>query len=717
MIITEKNTCPVEKSSILSEKKFTIKASAKAFRALSSQIYSDPISAPIRELATNAWDAHRESNRLDKQFIVHLPNHLEKFFSIRDFGFGMSEDQINDIYTQYFNSTKADSNDYVGCLGLGSKSPFCYCDSFTVTSYWKSSVNSKTTKKYIYSAYLENGEPALAKLGEEETNDESGMEISFSVKDDDIQKFSESASNIYSNFKQKPKVVGSPDFKLKEFKYNMTGTGWSMIDINDSERYNKCSYAVMGNISYPLRDFSYKLMGAHRSLLDCSVEIQFEIGELEITLSREALQYDDRTVANIKKKMDIVLKEIEKIVSDKLKDCKFYWDACVLYRNLMGNNGYSYEFRNLIKHTSLTWNNKSLYSDFNIKSNASVGIVFGQIFKYFYGNGNRRNYSVKSVKRKLIQSIECVDKLEFYFLDSPKKYHSKIKHYIDLNPEKQIILLMDSDQIKLNEFIKITGIDSNKLKKVSSLPDSPVKKSNGKSNPKNVRVAYEFQFTSNYSNSSNWKHSLINLNDKTKTYYYIPLNNFFPSDSRISNLMLPDIIKFSNKHLGFDQPVFGVFSNRVDGFKKYNNCVNFFEYIEDKFLKFCDSEKNQDLFLNSLLFENLKTRYNYNVIQFFDHLGSNIDKLEDGILKQFIIGYSDFKKTPNQLKSKYGLEGNVLEFFAKLATKTLNIKDQVCISMTYPLLIASIQGKGYHIENDFYKNLIEYTNLVDKSQK
>ena len=39
------------------------------------------------------------------------------------------------LYTTYFRSTRNNSNDSVGCLGLGSKAPFAYTDSFTVEAY------------------------------------------------------------------------------------------------------------------------------------------------------------------------------------------------------------------------------------------------------------------------------------------------------------------------------------------------------------------------------------------------------------------------------------------------------------------------------------------------------------------------------------------------------------------------------------------------------
>ena len=117
-------------------KNFTINASSKAFKILSSGLYQNKIRAIVRELSTNALDAHIEAKNSDP-FVVHLPTSFEPFFSIQDFGTGLSEEDVLNLYTSYFSSTKTSSDDYIGALGLGSKSPFSYVDSFTIQSIFE----------------------------------------------------------------------------------------------------------------------------------------------------------------------------------------------------------------------------------------------------------------------------------------------------------------------------------------------------------------------------------------------------------------------------------------------------------------------------------------------------------------------------------------------------------------------------------------------------
>ena len=125
---------------------FRIKESAKAFRILSSALYSNPIAAIIRELSCNARDSHVEAG-ITTNFKVHLPTVMDPTFYVQDFGVGLDHQQVMNLYTTFFESTKTSSNDFVGALGLGSKSPFSYTDNFTVIAI-------KNGERNVYSAFI-----------------------------------------------------------------------------------------------------------------------------------------------------------------------------------------------------------------------------------------------------------------------------------------------------------------------------------------------------------------------------------------------------------------------------------------------------------------------------------------------------------------------------------------------------------------------------------
>ena len=154
---------------------FTIKASPLAFDILSSKLYADPVLALVRELLTNAYDSQKAAGNEDIPIKVHLPDYEENFLSFRDYGLGLSKEDVLTIYTSFFNSTKSSNNDFTGCFGLGSKTPFSYTSSFSVNSYFNGT-------KYYYLAVKKDGSPNIYCIKEESTDEPKGLESIIPLK-------------------------------------------------------------------------------------------------------------------------------------------------------------------------------------------------------------------------------------------------------------------------------------------------------------------------------------------------------------------------------------------------------------------------------------------------------------------------------------------------------------------------------------------------------
>ena len=107
--------------------KFKIVNNGKMFKLLSSQLYTNKQIAIVRELSCNALDAHT-LNKQTKPFelLIDYDN-----FIIKDYGPGLSHEQMMILYPSYGDSTKEESDEAVGGLGLGSKTPFSLCFSLT----------------------------------------------------------------------------------------------------------------------------------------------------------------------------------------------------------------------------------------------------------------------------------------------------------------------------------------------------------------------------------------------------------------------------------------------------------------------------------------------------------------------------------------------------------------------------------------------------------
>ena len=303
---------------------FKIKASAKAFSILSSGLYANKIRAIVRELSCNAVDSHVAAGKTDTPFDVHLPNQLEPWFSIRDYGTGLTHEQVTSIYTTYFESTKTDSNDYIGALGLGSKSPFSYTDNFTVTAI-------RDGKKGIYSAFINgNGVPSIAQMMTEDTDEPAGVEVKMSVNDNyDFSKFRDEARQVYTYFKLRPVVTGYKDFQFHEVEYETE----NIIPGVHSYKHGR-SVAIMGNIAYPIDiPNSDKNLGELRSLLACGLEMHFAIGELDFQASREGLSYIPSTIEAIKAKLIAVNSSLTQVLAKEADEVANLWERALFLKN------------------------------------------------------------------------------------------------------------------------------------------------------------------------------------------------------------------------------------------------------------------------------------------------------------------------------------------------------------------------------------------------
>ncbi len=335
---------------------FTIKASAKAFQILSSNLYSNPLGSMIRELSTNAYDAHVMVGKADEPFHLTLPNRLEPSFKIRDFGPGLSHNDIMNIYTTFFESTKTNSNDMVGCLGLGSKSPFGVSDNFTVTSFFQG-------EKTIYSAFLnEDRIPSIALFHKEPTDEPNGLEIEVAINADDFRVFNREVNSQLKYFKTKPIVFGNSNFEWNvEEEYLYSGSNWKMVKGGGSPR------VVQGQIQYPInvRNMGKEFDDAPdvvRELLNKSVLFEVNIGDVNIAPSREALSYDAKTNQNIIKAAEKILEELPVQIAEAIQSTPSEYLARLRYSEILNDLCLAGSYRHqtlvnyLLESGKITWN-------------------------------------------------------------------------------------------------------------------------------------------------------------------------------------------------------------------------------------------------------------------------------------------------------------------------------------------------------------------------
>lgn len=334
------------------EQEFKIKASAASFQILSSGLYSNKIRAICRELFCNAFDSHKEAGTADTPFEVTLPTYLEPTFIIKDFGTGLSHEQVMTIYTTYFHSTKNDSNEYIGQLGLGSKSPFSYTNNFIVESRQNGVMN-------VYSMYInESGTPAVSLLGSSDTEDGNGLTIKIPVKIGDFGNFRNESEETLIYFNPYPVVSG--EHTRREFNYLIKKDGWGIRNEKMTYGTSYTPHIVQGFVRYPIdvnqisqyiSNPDLTLSDSGKVILNSPIDFFVPIGAVQVAPSREHLSYDKKTIENLILYVNQVAEDLKDSLQDMISEAGSLWEARViagsftrydsifrkLYENLINN--------------------------------------------------------------------------------------------------------------------------------------------------------------------------------------------------------------------------------------------------------------------------------------------------------------------------------------------------------------------------------------------
>lgn len=287
-----------ETNCTLKETSFSIKASPIAFDILSNKLYSDPILAIVRELLCNAYDSHVVAGTTDTPIDVIFPNNLENTFTIRDYGTGLSKESIYELYTTFFGSNKSNSNDLTGGFGLGSKTPFAYTTSFSVTSYYNG-VESR------YLVTKKDGYPTIYEISDTPTTEPNGLKVAIPVSKDsyDNSKFFTAFQN-YIYYIPEIKVNSNAEYNrgIKVYqKDNITCYKTKYYYKDEHKVFIKQGQNVYDVIAHKYLEYNnLNILSDINSYLDIVIEVP--IGTIGITPNREQLSVEDKdynTVYNI----------------------------------------------------------------------------------------------------------------------------------------------------------------------------------------------------------------------------------------------------------------------------------------------------------------------------------------------------------------------------------------------------------------------------------
>ena len=603
-MILENTVREIERSQDFEEIGFSIKSSAKVFDILRNSLYSNKVACVIREYSCNAKDAHTLNNNQERPINIALPSYLEPTLVIRDFGPGLSHKDVFNVFVVYGESTKQNDNNTVGHFGIGAKSCFAYSPTFQVTSYHGGF-------KSIYNAYLSEDDCGkMALLVREESNEETGIEISVTIQEKDISQFIREAQNLFRFWKVKPIVSGNSSYKedVPEFHLERADSwGFRKVERNA----NNISYIVMGGVPYVFNS-SY-VSGApdvHKNLIDKNLVLFANIGDIDIAASRETAQATNKTSKWIINKLAEIENEVRAEIENKLSAATTEYEARKLYYQIFSGEGGLNVVKSLVGTIDITWARQKI-ENYCFKHNFKVHEIhidnhyrtYKETIKVTQGNGLFFDFLGKEVfaATKIVPTL---------FYDLKDKGTGKLrkmgKQHLKANnfsSKETLTVLGIKDLSELTTWCAATGINFDSFSNIDDVIklSAPTRLSNSSETPKGFNAqVYDpediLEDKPDYEiiTESGDKVELSDVEDFGAPKYYIIRNGKNIKYSSGKDIDLGDAYKIL-KEIDSDfaaQPVIYIFtgrySDKVSGWKRVETIIK--EKVKDIWAAQIDSK-------------------------------------------------------------------------------------------------------------------------------
>ena len=468
----------------------------------SDDIYSNKPLALIREYSANALDANIFAGKATTPIRVTLPTRFAPQLKIRDYGYGLTQDEMDDIYASIGESTKRDTNTAVGCFGLGCKAGYSYGSrSFLVISYNK---GIKTTYNCVKSAV---NFADIITMGSELSGELSGLEIVINIQTDDIEMFRKEAMKFFRYWTILPEFENFGEIDNdndKDHNQNiaeasirgnrkevLAGTNWQvMADTEKQYQYDTGqSVAIMGNIAYPiqwdnikgykelLRTYSLKHKNQasyHLSnfITQNDLIFRFGIGEIKMSPNREALQYTDLTNNAILNRLTVLFQEIAETAQMNISKATNLWEARCMYDELFNTGA----LRSLKGYIAVNYAGKEIldnvidgFSTTDERGNFDDSILTTHILRP--GRLHFRSYTSNKYNWR---NIHCVKTHAILEIDiNSKVYTNKTCEYLKKTRKvSTVYVLKFKDAFQRKAIFDKTGLDDSFIIKYSTIKDA-----------------------------------------------------------------------------------------------------------------------------------------------------------------------------------------------------------------------------------------------------
>lgn len=395
--------------------------------------YSNTRLAVVREISANALDANVEANE-NRPIEISIPSKLSPTFRVRDFGGGLSKEDIFGLYSKYGKSTKRQSNNYIGAFGIGKFAPLSYGDNFTCVSY-------NGGLKSSYNIFVnDDDDTKIVELQEPEpSNEPSGLCIEVAVAESDVDDFRKIIKNFFEFFsdKEMPKFIGDDGtFVRKRDKViESKNSSWFFLkDEHNDSYYSQRSYnahVIMGRVAYPLdknsvqvsnfvessskKDIIYNLLG------QTNFYLRLPLGAVKLHHSRESLEYNKATQQKIIGAMLKACDEVQEIAKEKLADSNDLFEAKSNYARIV--NSMPYNMRQIFQN-AFEWNGIKIDSAvFHREHKMYEDLILTQTTRE-KDSSARNGFKVRSQK---VSRIHCNDETIFLYQDIESSHGNNLR--------------------------------------------------------------------------------------------------------------------------------------------------------------------------------------------------------------------------------------------------------------------------------------------------
>ena len=706
--------------------------------------YSNTRLAVVREVTANALDANLEANS-DRQIEIKLPTKMNPTFAVRDFGGGLSQEDVFGLYSKYGKSTKRTSNNYIGAFGIGKFAPLSYGENFTCVSY-------NGGMKSSYNIFVnDDDDTKIVRLFEEPSSEPTGLSIEVAVSDDDISKFQEVVQDFFRFFSadEMPKFIGvEEDFiKAPEYVLKDDNDEWFFLK-DDNNYYNRTAHVIMGRVSYPLDRGSMsvenyisddgKVNLINQLLTESNFYIRVPVGSVKLHHSRESLEYNKSTQKEICAQLLKASNSVQDIAKAKLADSEDLWDAKRNYAKVI--NALPYSIKRILEN-SFEWKGVSIESPmFQVEYKMQDNIRIQESSK-IYDSNSRNGFKVQT---KVTSRAYCQDKSMFLIhdIDSSHGNNLRVRTLMNEDSDLEVVYIITPmnklGDAHMKQEWHFDKIDAKHIARTSIVEKEKVIKTkvSGSTSRANVALFKMNKSSRVHRNSDYWVNAEVNSDlDKVEgsidgKLLYVPIKNSKIDHDRFElndvQYKLINIVNCAEDNS--QEKTIELFGVRTGDIKKLDKdvWVSFFDYYVDYSKNVIKKNKKESIVFADNRVYNGSTRLGklgYNIGRILQNTNFKHELPKDHLVTICHNSWNTFQgNIDNVVREAYLYLSVSNQNWLDIHVKPSMTKDEVedcfeTLNKNYPCLEMMSQAVSSWGDLDELPIILEYITLCDKNRE